>query len=104
MTATQDLRIVSMDTITPPKFLRAELPLSAAGADTVAATRAELVDILRGRDHRRLAIVGPCSIHDVDAAREYADWLDGMRARYADDLLVIMRCYFEKPRTTAGWK
>ncbi|HRQ90138.1 MAG TPA: 3-deoxy-7-phosphoheptulonate synthase [Bacteroidia bacterium] len=99
-----DLRISSTRQLIPPVILMEELPVSPEAESTVATARKEIADILAGRDNRVLAIVGPCSIHDPAAALEYADRLAGLKAEVADDVLVIMRVYFEKPRTTVGWK
>lgn len=104
MHETDDLRIKgTKELITPDELLR-ELPISDAAANTVYETRRQIRDILQGRDDRLLVIAGPCSIHDVEAAREYAEKLDQARRQYADKLLIVMRVYFEKPRTTVGWK
>jgi 3-deoxy-7-phosphoheptulonate synthase len=84
--------------------VKAELPLSERAAALVAATRDHIRAILAGRDHRLLAVVGPCSIHDPAAASEYARLLLPLRARLKDRVEVVMRVYFEKPRTTVGWK
>lgn len=101
---TDDLRIAAIDAVTPPAQIQEDLPVDEAGADIVRKTRIAIHDMLTGNDGRLLAIVGPCSIHDVDAAREYATRLKALRDELADDLEVIMRVYFEKPRTTVGWK
>ena len=101
---TDDLRIKAIDAVTPPAQIHEDLPVDDAGADLVSATRDAIHNLLTGTDDRLLAIVGPCSIHDVDAAREYATKLKAVREELKDDLEVIMRVYFEKPRTTVGWK
>lgn len=101
---TEDLRIQSIREVTLPEKLHHELPTSDKAAETVARTRSEISDILHGRDHRLLVIMGPCSIHDPEAALDYARRLHALREQYAEDLLIIMRVYFEKPRTTVGWK
>lgn len=101
---TEDLRIRSIREVSPPSVLHEEFPLSAEAAACVSATRADIHNILAGEDDRLLVIVGPCSIHDVAAAREYAERLAKSKAQHARDLLVVMRVYFEKPRTTVGWK
>jgi 3-deoxy-7-phosphoheptulonate synthase len=80
------------------------LPLSERAADSVAAAREEVCRAIAGQDRRLLVVVGPCSIHDVSAAREYADYLLGERRRLGKQLLLLMRVYFEKPRTSTGWK
>ena len=78
--------------------------MDAAALETVASARRRIQDILSGRDQRLLVVVGPCSVHDVKAAREYAQRLAPIRERLKDQLEVVMRVYFEKPRTTVGWK
>lgn len=102
--ATEDLRILEIGEVTLPAGLHEELPISEAAAATVFDTRRQVQDILHGRDDRLIVIMGPCSIHDPHAALEYADRLRPLRERLARDLLLIMRVYFEKPRTTVGWK
>ncbi|MFA9461782.1 3-deoxy-7-phosphoheptulonate synthase [Thiohalorhabdus methylotrophus] len=101
---TEDLRIASIQEVLSPADLHREIPLNEQGAGTVNDTRAAIRDILNGSDDRLLVIVGPCSIHDPDAALDYARRLKEQAALYRDDLLVVMRVYFEKPRTTVGWK
>lgn len=81
-----------------------ELPLTAAGATTVRRMRDEVVEILDGRDDRLIVVVGPCSVHDADAARAYAQLLAASAPEFARDLRIVMRVYFEKPRTTVGWR
>lgn len=87
-----------------PALLRHELPVDERVADVVTRARAETVDVLDGRDDRLLVVVGPCSVHDVDAALEYAGLLAERAGRHSGELLVVMRTYFEKPRSTVGWK
>src|SRR5690606_15154777 len=87
-----------------PSLLRHELPVDATVAETVTRSRAEVVDILDGRDDRLIVVVGPCSIHDPDAAMDYAHRLAEHSERVAGELRVVMRAYFEKPRSTVGWK
>ncbi len=102
---TDDLRIENLRPLLPPVILvNEELPITAQATATVTRARKEIEAILDGRDHRLLVVSGPCSIHDSDAALEYAGRLKHEAERLADDLLVIMRVYFEKPRTTVGWK
>jgi 3-deoxy-7-phosphoheptulonate synthase len=101
---TNDLRIRSTKVVLPPVFLEEELPVTDAASATVFHTRQEIVDILNGRDHRLLVVAGPCSIHDPAAAREYARLLKKAIAEFSQDLRIVMRVYFEKPRTTLGWK
>lgn len=101
---TGNLRIRSLDPLVPPARLRNLLPLSPEAAATIVAGRREVERVLAGEDSRVMAIVGPCSIHDLDAAREYAGRLRRLAERVRDRLFVLMRVYFEKPRTTVGWK
>ena len=90
--------------VLPPVFLEEELPISEAASSTVFNARHQVSEILAARDPRLLVIVGPCSIHDPKAAREYAAKLKPVMAELADSLCIVMRVYFEKPRTTIGWK
>ncbi|HKJ88233.1 MAG TPA: 3-deoxy-7-phosphoheptulonate synthase, partial [Gammaproteobacteria bacterium] len=101
---TEDLRIASIQEVISPAELHQEIPLSEHGAETVQNARAAIRGILDGTDDRLLVIVGPCSIHDPEAAMDYARRLKEQAERYRKDLLVVMRVYFEKPRTTVGWK
>ncbi|MEX2381990.1 MAG: 3-deoxy-7-phosphoheptulonate synthase [Opitutales bacterium] len=99
-----DTRIAAVRPLLPPAILIEELPLSAHAQEVVDAGRTQAERILAGEDDRLLVIAGPCSIHDPNAALEVADQLKSLSERFADELLVIMRVYFEKPRTTVGWK
>ena len=101
---TDDLRIIGVDEVIPPVQLHREHPITERAAETTYKTRQAIRRILRGEDDRLLVVTGPCSIHNPDAAREYARRLAGEREKHGDDLLIVMRCYFEKPRTTVGWK
>jgi len=101
---TRDLRIDSIRALIPPAILLEELPLTEAGSLTVTRAREEVVDILDGRSDRLVVVVGPCSIHDPAAGGEYARRLKGLADELAADLRLVMRVYFEKPRTTVGWK
>ncbi len=101
---TDDLRIEKIRPLIPPAILFEELPLNEAGSKVVAESRLAVRDIMDGRDDRLLVVVGPCSIHDVGAAMEYGEKLAAEAKRLGDALLVVMRVYFEKPRTTVGWK
>ena len=101
---TDDVRITGMAEVQAPADLIAKLPIEPTQSTLVFNLRHQASDILAGRDRRLLAIVGPCSIHDAEAAREYAERLKKQADALADRLLVIMRVYFEKPRTTVGWK
>jgi 3-deoxy-7-phosphoheptulonate synthase len=102
--STSNLRIRSLEPLVPPARLAALLPLDPAATRTIVAGRHAVERVLAGADPRLVAVVGPCSIHDLDAARDYAARLNALAERVSDRLLVIMRVYFEKPRTTVGWK
>jgi 3-deoxy-7-phosphoheptulonate synthase len=104
MYRTENLNVVSNKPLRPPTAVKAELPLSEHAAGRVALTRERIRDMLAGRDHRLLAVVGPCSIHDPAAALEYGRLLLPLRERLKDRIEIVMRVYFEKPRTTIGWK
>ena len=101
---TADLRIRTARPLLSPAILEEDLPLAEAGAALVQSARHAIGEILHGRDDRLLVVVGPCSIHDPAAALDYAKKLKPVADRLARDLLVVMRVYFEKPRTTVGWK
>jgi len=101
---TDDLRIEQIRPLIPPAILMENLPLSEKASTTVAEGREAVTRVLRQQDDRLVVVVGPCSIHDVDAAREYARGLHALAAELANALVVVMRVYFEKPRTTVGWK
>jgi 3-deoxy-7-phosphoheptulonate synthase len=101
---TDDLRIKWTKVVLPPVFLEEELPITERASAIVYETRKAVCNILHGRDHRLVVVVGPCSIHDSDAAREYAGLLKGAIAEFSQELCIVMRVYFEKPRTTLGWK
>ena len=101
---TSNLRIRSLDALVPPARLMALLPLDTAATATILDGRVAVERVLSGEDPRLLAVVGPCSIHDLDAAREYAGRLQSLGERVSGRILVVMRVYFEKPRTTVGWK
>jgi 3-deoxy-7-phosphoheptulonate synthase len=101
---TDDLRIIGMHELTPPVELHREYPLTETATETVHSAREDAHNILHGQDDRLLVVVGPCSIHDVDAALEYAARLQHLRHTLKGQLHIIMRVYFEKPRTTIGWK
>src|SRR5580693_1281712 len=101
---TEDIRIQWTKVVLPPVFLEEELPLTEAASTTIFNARNEIVAILNGRDDRLVVLAGPCSIHDPMAAREYAGLLQGAIREFSADLRIVMRVYFEKPRTTIGWK
>src|SRR6516162_7626472 len=104
MSRVRDTRIIGYEPLLSPAALLAELPLGEAEAETVERTRAEVRALLDGADGRLLIVTGPCSVHDPKAALDYAARLTELRDRYADNLLIVMRVYFEKPRTVTGWK
>ena len=101
---TDDLRIVAMRELLTPQELHEAFPTSEPASEVVYATRHAIHDILREKSDRLLVIIGPCSIHDTHAALEYAGRLKAVREELSNDLLIVMRVYFEKPRTTVGWK
>lgn len=102
--STDDLRIRWIKVVLPPVFLEEELPTTELASATVHQAREQIANILNGNDPRLLAVVGPCSIHDPKAAREYAALLKNAIDKYSNELRIVMRVYFEKPRTTIGWK
>ena len=101
---TDDIRIRATEIVVPPAVLEQELPETEIASTTIYRARKEIGKMLRGKDHRLLVVVGPCSIHDTKAAREYAQLLKRAIAELSHELLIVMRVYFEKPRTTVGWK
>jgi len=101
---TDDTRILSTQEVISPEKLHKELPISNAAASTTAAARDAIHKVLHGEDDRLLVVIGPCSIHDTSAALEYAARLKPYIDSLANDLIIVMRVYFEKPRTTVGWK
>lgn len=101
---TDDLRITAMNEVVPPVQLHKDCPVTEAMSKLIFDTRTAIHNILEGRDDRLLVVIGPCSVHDPVAAVEYAQHLQTIRKELSDDLLVVMRVYFEKPRTTVGWK
>ncbi len=101
---TDDLRIIEIKELLTPEHLLGEFPNTERAAQTVYEARQAIHRILHGADDRLLVVMGPCSIHDVKAAHDYAGKLKEAKDRLGDDLLVVMRVYFEKPRTTVGWK
>jgi len=101
---TEDIRIQWTKVVLPPVFLEEEAPVTEAASETIFGARREISEILAGRDSRLLVLAGPCSIHDAKAAREYGGLLRDAIAEFRADLRIVMRVYFEKPRTTIGWK
>jgi len=101
---TDDLRITEVRPLIPPSILLEELPITERVSNVVADARQSIANVLHGRDPRLVVISGPCSIHDPKAALEYAGRLQTLAERYKDHLLIVMRSYFEKPRTSVGWK
>jgi 3-deoxy-7-phosphoheptulonate synthase len=99
-----DLRIQWTKVVLPPVFLEEELPITEAASATIHDARGAIVNILNGEDDRLVVLAGPCSIHDTKAAREYAALIKDATREFAADLCLVMRVYFEKPRTTIGWK
>jgi len=99
-----DINIAALEPLPTPAQVKARLPLSATARKTVVEGRRTVEAILDGRDPRLLVVVGPCSIHDVKAAKEYASRLKKLHDDLSDSLFIVMRVYFEKPRTTVGWK
>ncbi|MBZ2167952.1 MULTISPECIES: 3-deoxy-7-phosphoheptulonate synthase [Marinobacter] len=100
----ENLNVASQEPLITPEALKKELPLSEKAAENVAKGRQAIYDIMDGKDHRLFLVVGPCSIHDVEAAMDYARRLKKLADEVSDTLLIVMRVYFEKPRTTVGWK
>ena len=101
---TDDLRVRGIQELTPPSEILRQFPLTPGAKSIVTEARHDIHRILHGADDRLVIIIGPCSIHDVKAAQEYGGRLLELKQRLAEDLLVLMRVYFEKPRTTVGWK
>src|SRR5439155_23176060 len=101
---TDDLRIKDVRPLIPPAILLEEIPISERASNVVSDARHAIANIIDGRDPRLALIVGPCSIHDTKAALEYGERLKTLADRYAPHLVVVMRTYFEKPRTAVGWK
>ena len=100
----ENLNVLAHELLATPEHIKADLPTNPTVQSSVASARAAIQAIIRGADHRLLVVVGPCSLHDVTAAREYAERLIELSREVEDTLLLVMRAYFEKPRTTVGWK
>ena len=101
---TDDLRIDKTTEVSSPAEVHSAFPITEKAAKTVYSARQSIHNMLNGKDDRLLVVTGPCSVHDLKAAKEYADRLQGLCEELKDDLLIVMRVYFEKPRTTVGWK
>lgn len=101
---TENLRISGLSELTPPEALSAQLPITAKTIRTVRTARHAIQSVLRGTSNRLIAVVGPCSVHDPEAALDYAERLNRVRQRLSEDIEIVMRVYFEKPRTVGGWK
>lgn len=101
---TDDVRIAKLAPLISPAVLSYYLPISEKAIEVVSTARQGAENIMNGKDDRVLVVIGPCSIHDTKAAKEYAQKLKPLADKYKDDLLIVMRVYFEKPRTTVGWK
>ena len=99
-----NINVDSQDVLVTPQQLKRALPMSAASREMLASSRKVIQDILDRKDHRVFVVVGPCSIHDTKAAMDYARRLKGLADELSDTLYIVMRVYFEKPRTTVGWK
>lgn len=99
-----NLNVASQTRLITPTELKNKIPLSPACQQVVSDSRQTIQNILDGKDHRVFVVVGPCSVHDVDAAIDYAKRLKVLAEKLEDSLYIVMRVYFEKPRTTVGWK
>lgn len=104
MSQAEDLNVISQEVLISPSQLQAEQPVTEAAAKTIEEGRTAVRNIIDRKDHRLVVVVGPCSIHDPKAAIDYANRLKELAAKVDDTLLIVMRVYFEKPRTTVGWK
>lgn len=102
--AVENINIRSQDVLVTPKALKEEIPVTDAARKTITEGRSTIQNILDKKDHRILVVIGPCSIHDITAAKDYANRLKALADEVGDTLYVVMRVYFEKPRTTTGWK
>ncbi len=100
---TDDLRITQVRPLLPPAILLEEIPITERASNIVADTRRAVADAPEGRDSPLAVVAGPCPTHDTTAALEYAERLRPAVERYRDDLIIVMRTYFEKPRTSVGW-
>jgi len=101
---TDEFRTTLIENLVSPAELAQQIPLDDKTANFIIQSRKDIEAIIKGDDKRLLVIIGPCSIHDTEAAIDYAKKLKTLHEKYADELLIVMRVYFEKPRTTVGWK
>jgi 3-deoxy-7-phosphoheptulonate synthase len=101
---TNDINIINFKPLITPEEIKSELPIQDKSTDTVLESRQTIANILVGKDRRKFVIMGPCSIHDEKAALEYAAWLKDLAKEVQESMFLVMRVYFEKPRTTTGWK
>jgi 3-deoxy-7-phosphoheptulonate synthase len=101
---TDELRTSLIENLVSPQELAEQIPLTQKTADFILKSREEIEAIISKKDNRLLVVMGPCSIHDTGAAMDYAHKLKALQEKYANELLIVMRVYFEKPRTTVGWK
>lgn len=99
-----DTRVTGYEPLISPSLLIHEIPVPAKSQEVIARARAQAAEVINGRDDRLLVVVGPCSIHDPEQAKVYAGRLAKLVEQYGDSLVIVMRAYFEKPRTTVGWK
>ena len=99
-----NINIINEEVLITPEELKVKLPLSEKARAFIQKSRQEIADIIHKKDHRMLVVCGPCSIHDIKAAKEYAKRLKALSEELSDQLYIVMRVYFEKPRTTVGWK
>ena len=104
MASTQDIHVRGTVPLVSPEQMKQQLPASTQSIDCVLSSREMIANILNGQDQRLMLIVGPCSIHDEQAALEYGRRMTTLAQELSDTLLIVMRVYFEKPRTTVGWK
>ena len=101
---TDEFRTTLIENLVSPAQLAEQIPLDDETANFIIKSRKDIEAIIKGEDKRLLVIIGPCSIHDTEAAIDYAKKLKVLQEKYANELLIVMRVYFEKPRTTVGWK
>lgn len=104
MSSIENIRIQSIEPLLAPAYLKHQMPIPDVTANFVAASRQQVADVIHSKDSRPLVVVGPCSVHDPKATLDYAERLQKLQQQLQEDLLILMRVYFEKPRTTIGWK